>query len=222
MVDFPLTLTSSEFVAALQALLDSGWVDQRTRLVLFDHLIYNNEANAFVSVRVSFELQPWGFVRARVQARTMRLGYVRSLDIGLLVLDALVYANVIVSLVLTLKKLLHLRLDFFKVTRASFTRASFYSPSLLVDFSLSLSVSLSLARALSLPPSLPQSQLNILDLCNQSCFIVTLYLKIALNLFTGTLLATPPSPEDGYTDFDYGVDVLLMCCYGVDVLLMCC
>ena len=88
MVDFPLTLTSSEFVAALQALLDSGWVDQRTRLVLFDHLIYNNEANAFVSVRVSFELQPWGFVRARVQARTMRLGYVRSLDIGLLVLDA--------------------------------------------------------------------------------------------------------------------------------------
>ena len=133
MVDFPLTLTSSEFVAALQALLDSGWVDQRTRLVLFDHLIYNNEANAFVSVRVSFELQPWGFVRARVQARTMRLGYVRSLDIGLLVLDALVYANVIVSLVLTLKKLLHLRLDFFKVTRASFTRASFYSPSLLVD-----------------------------------------------------------------------------------------
>ena len=165
MVDFPLTLTSSEFVAALQALLDSGWVDQRTRLVLFDHLIYNNEANAFVSVRVSFELQPWGFVRARVQARTMRLGYVRSLDIGLLVLDALVYANVIVSLVLTLKKLLHLRLDFFKVTRASFTRASFYSPSLLVDFSLSLSVSLSLsrarsfsrslARALSLSPSLP-------------------------------------------------------------------
>jgi hypothetical protein len=164
-VDFPLTLTSSEFVAALQALLDSGWVDQRTRLVLFDHLIYNNEANAFVSVRVSFELQPWGFVRARVQARTMRLGYVRSLDIGLLVLDALVYANVIVSLVLTLKKLLHLRLDFFKVTRASFTRASFYSPSLLVDFSLSLSVSLSLsrarsfsrslARALSLSPSLP-------------------------------------------------------------------
>ena len=158
MVDFPLTLTSSEFVAALQALLDSGWVDQRTRLVLFDHLIYNNEANAFVSVRVSFELQPWGFVRARVQARTMRLGYVRSLDIGLLVLDALVYANVIVSLVLTLKKLLHLRLDFFKVTRASFTRASFYSPSLLVDFSLSLSVSLSLARARSFSRSLSRAR----------------------------------------------------------------
>jgi hypothetical protein len=157
-VDFPLTLTSSEFVAALQALLDSGWVDQRTRLVLFDHLIYNNEANAFVSVRVSFELQPWGFVRARVQARTMRLGYVRSLDIGLLVLDALVYANVIVSLVLTLKKLLHLRLDFFKVTRASFTRASFYSPSLLVDFSLSLSVSLSLARARSFSRSLSRAR----------------------------------------------------------------
>ena len=158
MVDFPLTLTSSEFVAALQALLDSGWVDQRTRLVLFDHLIYNNEANAFVSVRVSFELQPWGFVRARVQARTMRLGYVRSLDIGLLVLDALVYANVIVSLVLTLTKLLHLRLDFFKVTRASFTRASFYSPSLLVDFSLSLSVSLSLSRARSFSRSLSRAR----------------------------------------------------------------
>ena len=121
MVDFPLSLTSSEFVAAMQTLLDSGWVDQRTRLVLFDHLIYNNEANAFVSVRVSFELQPWGFVRASAMARTMRLGYVRSLDVGLLVLDALVYAYVLVSQFLTLKKLLLLRLDFFKVSHVSNT-----------------------------------------------------------------------------------------------------
>jgi len=160
-VDFPLTRTGEEFVAALHALHASGWVDQRTRLVLFDHLIYNNEHNAFVSVRVSFELQPWGFVRARVHARTMRLGYVRGLDVGLLVLDGLVYANVLISLTRTLVKLVQLRGDFFK------------------------------------------SQLNMLDLCNYTCFMVTLYFKIALNLFTGEMLATPPSPQDGYSDFDY-------------------
>ena len=83
------------------AALTDGVIDQRTRLVLFDHRIYNNEHNTFVSVRVSFQLQPWGFVRARVHARTMRLGppHVRGLDVGLLVLDGLVYANVLISLI---------------------------------------------------------------------------------------------------------------------------
>ena len=98
------------------AALTDGVIDERTRLVLFDHFIYNNEHNTFVSVRVSFQLQPWGFVRARVHARTMRLGppHVRGLDVGLLVLDGLVYANVLISLTRTLVKLVQLRGDFFK------------------------------------------------------------------------------------------------------------
>ena len=167
MVDFPLSLTSSEFVAAMQTLLDSGWVDQRTRLVLFDHLIYNNEANAFVSVRVSFELQPWGFVRASAKARTMRLGYVRSLDVGLLVLDALVYAYVLVSQFLTLKKLLLLRLDFFKVSHVSNTLGTHSTFSSLVEallLSRSLARSLALSRACSLSRALSTTRAGALSL----------------------------------------------------------
>ena len=84
--------------------------------MLLDHLVFNVAHNAFVNVRVAFEHQPWGFVRATVQARIMRLGFVRELDVILTGLDALVYLNVFVSILLASRKILLLGTDFFQAS----------------------------------------------------------------------------------------------------------
>ncbi|EKX48509.1 hypothetical protein GUITHDRAFT_105655 [Guillardia theta CCMP2712] len=93
-IDFPLNATSQQFQAMMQRLKARGWTDRRTRVVFFDQVIYNAELNSFVSIRASFEFNPWG-------------------DVVLLILDIAVYTFVIVSAISTLIKLWKLRWKFF-------------------------------------------------------------------------------------------------------------
>ena len=57
-----------------------------------------SELNTFLNLRLAFDFQPHGFVRASVSPRAMRLGFVRANDVAMLALDAFVYCFVLVNI----------------------------------------------------------------------------------------------------------------------------
>ncbi|EKX39750.1 hypothetical protein GUITHDRAFT_114246 [Guillardia theta CCMP2712] len=111
--DFPLNISNDEFKSMLAALKAMRWTDRQTRAVVFDWVIYNQELNTFLSVRLVFEFQPHGFVVGYQSLRAMRMGYVRANDVFLLIMDAVVYGIVFFSIFNSCYKVYLLSWDFF-------------------------------------------------------------------------------------------------------------
>jgi hypothetical protein len=54
-------------------IIESGWIDQKTRLVVIDMIAYSPQTDLFADITISFEYLPGGLLHSSRSVQTMLL-----------------------------------------------------------------------------------------------------------------------------------------------------